>query len=194
MNPDGSEVETFASGHRNSVGLAFHPKTGVLHFTDNNTDMMGDNIPPGEFNAAPQAGMHFGFPYYAGGRIQHQDWIDKTPPQPVTFPAVEFDAHAAPLGIEFYTGDQFPAEYKNDALVAQHGSWNRSEPIGYRLMRVRFDQDGKVIGDEVFVDGWLINGEAWGRPVDLLQLPDGSVLVSDDFQGVIYRIYYEGKK
>lgn len=192
MNPDGSEAEIFARGMRNSVGLAFHPVTGVLYFTDNNTDMMGDDIPPGEFNAAPEKGMHFGFPYYAGGHARHKNWKDKTPPQEVTFPKVEFPAHTAPLGVEFYTGDMFPEEYKNDALVAQHGSWNRTEPIGYRLMRVKFDDENKVEGTEIFVDGWLVKGEAWGRPVDLLQLPDGSVLVSDDYQGVIYRIFYEG--
>lgn len=192
MNPDGSDVEVFARGLRNSVGMAFQPKSGELYLTDNNTDMMGDDIPPGEFNAAPGKGLHFGFPYYAGGHARHRDWKDKTPPQEVTFPKVEFPAHTAPLGILFYTGDMFPAEYKNDALVAQHGSWNRTEPIGYRLMRVKFDDAGEVTGTEIFVDGWLNHGEAWGRPVDLLQLPDGSVLVSDDYQGVIYRIFYEG--
>lgn len=192
MDPDGSNVETFARGHRNSVGLAFHPKTGVLHFTDNNTDMMGDDIPPGELNAAPKPGMHFGFPYFAGGHAQHPDWKDKKPPQEVTFPVVEFDAHSAALGVEFYTGDMFPEEYKHNAFVAHHGSWNRTDPIGYRIMRVKFDDAGNVIGDEVFIDGWLIRGEAWGRPVDILQLPDGSLLVSDDYQGVIYRIYYKG--
>jgi len=192
MNPDGSDVEIFARGLRNSVGLAFQPKTGELYLTDNNTDMMGDNIPPGELNAAPGKGLHFGFPYYAGGHARHRDWENKTPPQDVTFPRVEFPAHAAPLGVLFYTGNMFPKEYKNDALVAQHGSWNRTEPIGYRLMRVKFDDAGQVTGTEIFVDGWLVNGEAWGRPVDLLQLPDGSVLVSDDYQGVIYRIFYEG--
>lgn len=192
MNPDGSDVKTFAKGHRNSVGLAFHPVTGALHFTDNGTDMMGDNIPPGELNVAPKAGMHFGFPYYAGGSIQHKDWKDKTPPQDVTFPAVEFPAHVAALGLEFYTGTMLPAKYKNTAIVAQHGSWNRSTPIGYRLIQVNFNDKGEVTGDEVFIDGWLINGEAWGRPVDILQLPDGSLLVSDDYQGVIYRIYYKG--
>ena len=192
MNPDGSDVEIFARGQRNSVGLAFHPVTGVLHFTDNNTDLMGDDIPPGEFNAAPKAGMHFGFPYYAGGKVRHPRWADKKPPQEVTFPEVEFDAHVAALGIEFYTGDNFPKSYINDAFVAQHGSWNRTEPIGYRLVHIKFDEDGFVAGNRVFIDGWLVNGEAWGRPVDLLQLPDGSLLLSDDYQGVIYRIYYKG--
>lgn len=192
MNPDGSDAKIFAKGHRNSVGLAFHPKTGVLHFTDNNTDMMGDDIPPGELNAAAKSGLHFGFPYYAGGSVQHKDWKNKTPPQDVVFPVVEFTAHAAALGVEFYTGGMFPAKYKNTAIVAQHGSWNRSTPVGYRLMHINFNDQGEVTGNEVFIDGWLQNNEAWGRPVDILQLPDGSLLVSDDYQGVIYRIYYKG--
>jgi len=192
MEPDGSNMEVFASGVRNSVGLDFHPETGVLYFTDNGTDMMGDLIPPGEFNAAPKAGMHFGYPWYAGGKERHKDWKDKQPPGEVTFPVVEFGAHGAPLGLLFYTGNMFPEDLKNDALVMQHGSWNRSEPFGYRILRVRFDEKGNATGKEVFIDGWLIDGEAWGRPVDALQLPDGSVLISDDYQGVIYRIYYKG--
>ncbi len=190
MNPDGSDAEIFAEGVRNSVGMDFQPDTGVLYFTDNNTDMMGDNTPPGEFNAAPKQGMHFGFPYYAGGKDRHKDWADKTPPKDVTFPVVEFQAHSANLGFKFYTGKQFPAEYQGDAIVAQHGSWNRTEPVGYSLMRVKFDDNHKVVGQEPFIDGWLIDGEAWGRPTDVLQMPDGSVLVSDDYNGVIYRVSY----
>lgn len=190
MNPDGTDAEIYARGVRNSVGLDFHPQTGDLYFTDNGVDTMGDDSPPDEFNHAPKAGMHFGFPYYAGGQDRHQDWKDKQPPQEVTFPEVEFQAHSANLGFKFYTGDQFPAEYRGDAIVAQHGSWNRSEPVGYRLMRVTFDDNNQVSGHEVFIDGWLQNGEAWGRPVDVLQLPDGSLLVSDDYNGVIYRISY----
>ena len=108
-----------------------------------------------------------------------------------SFPEIEFQAHTAPLGVEFYTGAQFPEEYKNDAFVAQHGSWNRSSPVGYRVMRIKFDESGEVTGKEVFADGWLVNGEAWGRPVDILQLPDGSLLLSDDYQGVVYRISYD---
>lgn len=190
MNPDGSTPEIYARGVRNSVGLAFHPQMGDLWFTDNNTDMMGDDTPPGELNIAPRPGMHFGFPYYAGGRVRHPDWADERPPQEVTFPAIEFAAHSAPLGLAFYTGGMFPAEYRGDAIVAQHGSWNRSTPIGYRLMRIRFDDDGKALDKEVFVDGWLQGAEAWGRPVDVLELADGSLLVSDDYNGVIYRIAY----
>lgn len=190
MDADGKNMEVFARGIRNSVGFDFHPLTKVLYFTDNNVDMMGDLIPPGEFNAAPAAGMHFGFPWFAGGKERHQDWKDKQPPEKVTFPVLEFDAHVAALGMKFYTGAMFPKQYLNDAFVAQHGSWNRSDPVGYRIVRVKFDKQGKVAGKEVFADGWLINGEAWGRPVDILQLPDGSILVSDNYQGVIYRISY----
>ncbi len=192
MNPDGSDAEIYAHGVRNSVGLDFHPDTDELYFTDNNTDMMGDDRPPGELNHAPEKGLHFGFPYYAGGRDRHDDWKDKEPPQDVTFPVMEFQAHTANLGFKFYTGDMFPAEYQGDAIIAQHGSWNRSSPIGYKLMRVSFDEDNNVTGKEVFIDGWLQDGEAWGRPTDVLQLPDGSLLVSDDYAGVIYRISYTG--
>lgn len=189
MNPDGSDAEIYAHGVRNSVGLDFHPETGDLYFTDNNVDMMGDDNPPGEFNAATELGQHFGFPYYAGGQSRHDDWKDKQPPQEVTFPAVEFQAHTANLGFKFYTGGMFPAEYQGDAIIAQHGSWNRTEPVGYKLERVTFNNN-EVSGHEVFIDGWLKDGEAWGRPTDVLQLPDGSLLVSDDYNGVIYRVSY----
>ncbi|MED5510669.1 MAG: SMP-30/gluconolactonase/LRE family protein [Pseudomonadota bacterium] len=190
MNPDGSEAEVYAHGVRNSVGMDFHPETGDLYFTDNNVDMMGDDNPPGEFNAAPEKGMHFGFPFYAGGDARHQDWKDKQPPQEVTFPEVEFQAHTANLGFKFYTGKMFPAEYQGDAIIAQHGSWNRTEPVGYKLERVTFNDNNQVTGHQTFIDGWLIEGEAWGRPTDVLQLPDGSLLVSDDYNGVIYRVSY----
>ncbi len=190
MNPDGSEAEVYAHGVRNSVGIDFHPETGDLYFTDNNVDMMGDDNPPGEFNTAPEKGMHFGFPFYAGGDARHQDWKDKQPPQEVTFPEVEFQAHTANLGFKFYTGKMFPAEYQGDAIIAQHGSWNRTEPVGYKLERVTFNDNNQVTGHQTFIDGWLIEGEAWGRPTDVLQLPDGSLLVSDDYNGVIYRVSY----
>jgi len=189
MNPDGSDAEVYAHGVRNSVGLDFHPETGDLYFTDNNVDMMGDDNPPGEFNHATEMGQHFGFPYYASGHSRHEDWKDKQPPQDVTFPSVEFQAHTANLGFKFYTGKMFPAEYQGDAIIAQHGSWNRTEPVGYKLERVTFNNN-EVTGHEVFIDGWLKDGEAWGRPTDVLELPDGSLLVSDDYNGVIYRISY----
>jgi glucose/arabinose dehydrogenase len=189
MNPDGSEAEVYAHGVRNSVGMDFHPESGDLYFTDNNVDMMGDDNPPGEFNHASAMGQHFGFPYYAGGDARHQDWQNKPVPQEMTFPEVEFQAHTANLGFKFYTGKMFPAEYQGDAIIAQHGSWNRTEPVGYQLQRVTFDNNA-VTGHEVFIDGWLQDGEAWGRPTDVLQLPDGSLLVSDDYNGVIYRVSY----
>ncbi|THK40397.1 hypothetical protein E8Q33_14155 [Methylophaga sp. SB9B] len=190
MNPDGSEAEVYAEGIRNSVGMDFQPETGVLYFTDNGGDMLGDDIPPEELNAAPEKGLHFGFPYYVGGDTQHDDWKDKTPPKDVTFPVAEFQAHTAGLGMKFYTGNMFPEDFKGDVIIAQHGSWNRTEPVGYQLMRVTFDDNNEVSGQETFIDGWLQDGEAWGRPTDILQLPDGSVLVSDDFNGVIYRVSY----
>lgn len=190
MNPDGSDAEIYAEGVRNSVGIDFQPETGTLYFTDNGTDMMGDDIPAGEFNAAPEAGMHFGYPFYAGGDSRHSDWADKTAPKEVTFPEVEFQAHSANLGFKFYTGNMFPSDYQGDAIVAQHGSWNRTKPVGYQLMHVSFDDNHKATGKEVFIDGWLNDGEAWGRPTDVLQLPDGSLLVSDDYNGVIYRVSY----
>ena len=194
MNADGSEAEIYAKGIRNSVGMDFQPDTGDLYFTDNNVDMMGDDTPPGELNAVPEAGMHFGFPFYAGGKAQHPDWKDKKVPQKVTFPVQEFQAHTASLGLKFYTGDMFPADYKGDAIIAQHGSWNRTSPVGYQLMRVTFDDNHQVTGQEVFIDGWLQNGEAWGRPTDVLQLSDGSLLISDDYNDVIYRVSYGDDK
>ncbi|HDY85284.1 hypothetical protein LCGC14_0996160 [marine sediment metagenome] len=190
MNPDGSDAEVYAKGVRNSVGMDFQPETGALYFTDNNTDMMGDDNPAGELNYAPNKGHHFGFPFYAGGHAQHPDWKDKTAPANVDFPVVEFQAHTANLGFKFYTGSMFPENYKGDAIVAQHGSWNRTSPVGYQLMRVTFDEQHHATGKEVFIDGWLDNGEAWGRPTDVLQLSDGSLLVSDDYNGVIYRVSY----
>lgn len=191
MDADGENMEIFAHGIRNSVGFDFHPATNDLYFTDNGVDMMGDDIPPGEFNRASSPGQHFGFPYYAGGKERHDDWKDKKPPAKVEFPVIDFSAHVAALGVLFYQGNMLPDEYTNDAFVAQHGSWNRTEPDGYRIMRIKFDRKGRARSKQVFADGWLNNGEAWGRPVDLLQLPDGSLLVSDDYQGVIYRISYE---
>lgn len=190
MNPDGSNVETFAKGARNSVGMDFQPSTNTLFFTDNGVDMMGDDIPHDELNAAPKKGMHFGFPFYAGGNARQAEWKDKTPPKDVTYPVAEFQAHSANLGFKFYTGKQFPTEYQNSAIIAQHGSWNRTKPVGYQLMRVTFDEKNQVKKSEVFIDGWLSNGEIWGRPNDVLQLPDGSLLVSDDYNDVIYRVSY----
>jgi glucose/arabinose dehydrogenase len=192
MNPDGTNVETYAEGVRNSVGMDFQPGTNNLFFTDNGVDMMGDDIPSDELNAAPKKGMHFGFPFYGGGSARTAEFKDKRPPE-VTIPVAQFQAHSANLGIKFYTGKQFPTDYQNSAIVAQHGSWNRSKPVGYQLTRVKFDDKHQVVGTEVFIDGWLTDGEVWGRPTDVLQLADGSLLVSDDYNDVIYRVSYGNK-
>lgn len=192
MDPDGSNVETVATGVRNSVGFDWNPVTGVLHFTDNGADGMGDDIPADELNAVTQVGSHFGFPFFGGKSVRLTGNEEKEAPANVVEPVIEFGAHTANLGIHFYTGDQFPADYKNDAFVAQHGSWNRSVPDGYRIMRIKFDADGNAVDKEVFAEGWLDNGSAIGRPVDIAQLPDGSLIMTDDFANVVYRISYGG--
>jgi len=191
LNRDGTGFEVYARGIRNSVGMDWHPATGELFFTDNGADMLGDDIPADELNHAPRPGLHFGFPYYAGGRTRSPQFPGPVPVARVSHPVVEFGAHTASLGIHFYRGAMFPAEYRHDAFVAQHGSWNRTEPIGYRVKRVRFNERGQPVGKEVFAEGWLLpDGTAWGRPVDVEELPDGSLLVSDDYAGLIYRITY----
>jgi glucose/arabinose dehydrogenase len=189
---DGHELEVFARGVRNSVGFDWHPQTGELFFTDNGGDRLGDLIPPDELNRAREPGRHFGYPYVYGDDIPYPQFEDQPAPQPFTPPALAFDAHAAALGIDFYTGAMFPPDYRNDALVAEHGSWNRSDPIGYRIMRVRFSPAGRPQGKWVFIDGWLgADGSVAGRPVDLEELPDGSLLISDDHAGLVYRVTYQ---
>ncbi len=195
MNPDGSNMEIYATGVRNSVGFAWDPKTQKMWFTDNGRDMMGDDIPACELNFAPEKGMNFGFPYWHQGDIPDPDFGDKFPRTNFTEPKYKFEPHSAPLGLRFYQGDMFPAKYKNNIIVAQHGSWNRSLDaghIGYQLRFVQVEGD-KVIGSEIFASGWLDQetNKGWGKPVDILEMPDGSILVSDDVAGVIYRISYE---
>jgi glucose/arabinose dehydrogenase len=193
LRPGGQDLEIFARGVRNSVGFDWQPTTGELFFTDNGGDFLGDLIPPDELNGAQEPGLHFGYPYVYGQGIPYPQFADQSPRQPATPPALEFEAHVAALGIEFYRGSMFPDPYRGDAFVAEHGSWNRTEPIGYRVMRVRFDERGQPSGKEVFIDGWLQpDGHAWGRPVDLAELPDGSLLISDDYAGLIYRVTYRG--
>ncbi|HEX5078420.1 MAG TPA: PQQ-dependent sugar dehydrogenase [Geminicoccaceae bacterium] len=193
MNPDGHRLEIFARGVRNSVGFDWHPVTGEIFFTDNGGDGLGDTIPPDELNRAPEQDLHFGYPYVYGDGVPYPQFAGRRPPIEMTSPALAFEAHVAALGIHFYRGSMFPDEFRNDAFVAQHGSWNRSEPIGYRVVRVRFDDQGSPLGKQVFIDGWLgRDGRAWGRVVDIAELPDGSLLVSDDHAGLIYRITYGG--
>jgi glucose/arabinose dehydrogenase len=191
LRPDGHELEVFARGVRNSLGLDWHPRTGELFFTDNGGDQLGDLIPPDELNRAAERDQHFGYPYLYGPAQPYPQFAGEAPPGPITQPELNFEAHVAALGIRFYRGRMFPEAYRHDAFVAQHGSWNRSEPIGYRVMHVAFDAAGRPIGAEVFIDGWLGGGgRAWGRPVDLAELPDGSLLISDDEAGAIYRVTY----
>jgi glucose/arabinose dehydrogenase len=190
MAPDGSGMETYAEGVRNSVGMAFHPQTGVLWFTDNGRDMLGDDLPGDELNEAPRPGMHFGYPYCHQGDLPDPEFGQDRSCADYTAPALTLGPHVAALGLSFYTGTMFPPEYHGQLFVAQHGSWNRSEKIGYDLLLVRFDAAGRVAGSEVFASGWLQGQQNWGRPVDVLQMPDGALLVADDQAGVIYRVSY----
>ena len=189
MKPDGSGQEIYVEGVRNSVGFTWHPETRELWFTDNGRDMLGDDIPPGEFNRVRAAGQHFGFPYCHGGDIPDPEYGDKRDCAEFEAPAQKLGPHVAPLGVIFYTGTMFPEEYRGQALIAEHGSWNRSRKIGYRVSMVRMN-GSQPVAYEVFADGWLQDEVVSGRPVDLLELRDGSVLVSDDQSGVIYRISY----
>jgi glucose/arabinose dehydrogenase len=192
LRPDGHELEVFARGVRNSVGFDWHPVTGEMFFTDNGGDELGDDVPPDELNRAPRPGLHFGFPYVYGDGVFYPQFAGLDPPRPPTPPALALAAHGAALGIDFYQGGMFPEDYRNDALIAQHGSWNRSEPVGYRIMRVRFSPAGQPQGQWVFIDGWLgQDGSVSGRPVDLEELSDGSLLISDDHTGLIYRVTYQ---
>jgi glucose/arabinose dehydrogenase len=189
MKPDGSNLEVFASGVRNSVGFDWDPQTKELWFTDNGRDMLGDDVPPCELNHAPKPGMHFGFPYCHGGEVKDPEFGDKHPCSDFTPPAQKLGAHVAPLGARFYTGAMFPPEYKNRLFVAEHGSWNRSQKSGYRVMTATL-KDNKVDKYEPFIEGWLQGQNNWGRPVDFLVMPDGALLLSDDQAGVIYRVTY----
>jgi len=192
MNADASGQEVFARGLRNSVGFDFDPRNGELWFTDNGRDMLGDDLPPDELNHAPRAGMNFGYPYCHGGTIADPEFGAKHACREFTPPAQNLGAHVAALGMRFYTGNQFPAAYRNQIFIAEHGSWNRSKKSGYRVTLVRLDANGKALGYEPFAEGWLQGERAWGRPADVLVAPDGSLLVSDDAAGAIYRIRYRG--
>lgn len=190
MNADGSNLEVFANGIRNTVGFAWHPQTKELWFTDNGRDWLGENKPNDELNRAPQANMHFGYPYCHAGDIPDPKYGEARNCSEFTPPIQKLDPHVAALGMHFYTGNMFPKEYQNQVFIAEHGSWNRISPIGYRITLVRLDGN-KSLGYEVFANGWLQKGGKIGRPVDILQLPDGSLLVSDDYSDRIYRISYE---
>lgn len=192
MNDDGTGIEKFASGVRNSVGINWDPVTHEMWFTDNGRDMLGDDIPPDELNHAPKAGMNFGYPYFHGGDIKDPEFGGTHEASEFTPPAQKLGAHVASLGLKFYTGNMFPAEYKNQIFIAEHGSWNRTKKSGYRISLVRL-KDSKPTTYEAFATGWLddTTQKARGRPADVLVLEDGSMLVSDDTAGVIYRISYK---
>src|SRR5262245_37732312 len=190
MKPDGSGLEVFARGIRNTVGFDWHPESKELWFTDNGRDWLGDNAPPDELNNAPQKGLHFGYPYCHGGDIVDPEFGGKRSCSDFRPPAQKLGPHVAALGMRFYTGTMFPPEYRNQIFIAEHGSWNRSTPIGYRVTLVRL-QNNRPIAYEVFAEGWLQGSSNWGRPVDVLVAPDGALLVSDDHAGAIYRIAYK---
>jgi glucose/arabinose dehydrogenase len=191
MKPDGSQFEVFARGVRNTVGFDWDPNTKELWFNDHGRDMMGDDMPSCELNHAPKAGMHFGFPYCHQGDTPDPEYGAKRKCSEFTPPALKQGGHVAPDGLRFYTGKMFPAEYRNRIFIAQHGSWNRSKKSGYRVMMVTLKNDGKTVDKyEEFATGWMENERAWGRPVDLLVMPDGSLLISDDTANTVYRVTY----
>jgi glucose/arabinose dehydrogenase len=187
MKPDGTDRETFARGLRNTVGFDWQPGSGELWFTDNGRDLLGDDVPPDELNRAPRAGLHFGYPYCHGGTVSDPEFGHKHACSEFTAPAQTLGAHVAPLGMRFYQGTQFPPSYVGQVFIAEHGSWNRSSKVGYRVSMVKL-QGNRVVAYEPFITGWLQGEQAWGRPADVLVLPDGSMLVSDDFAGAIYRV------
>lgn len=194
MNEEAKQFEIYAKGIRNSVGFDWDPLTQYLWFTDNGRDLLGDNIPPDEINLLTKANMDFGFPFCYGNNI-----IDHTYPnhncKKATPPAFELPAHVAAVGMRFYTGSQFPAAYHQQIFLAEHGSWNRSRKIGYQVMTATLSSDRKHIKQvKPFITGWLHEDQVWGRPTDILTMRDGSLLISDDFAGVIYRVFYKTTK
>ena len=190
MNPDGSGLETFARGIRNTVGFDWHPRTGELWFTNNGRDRLGDDVPPDTLHRVTRAGEHFGFPYCHAGTIADPEFGAKRPCSAFARPARNLGAHVAALGMRFYTGTQFPERYRNQIFIAEHGSWNRSRKTGYRVTLVTLDASGTAVSYEPFAEGWLQDESAWGRPADVEVAPDGSLLVADDTAGAIYRIRY----
>ncbi|HEY6826485.1 MAG TPA: PQQ-dependent sugar dehydrogenase [Gemmatimonadaceae bacterium] len=200
MKPDGSNLEVFAEGVRNTVGFQWHPQTHELWFTDNGRDMLGDDVPNDELNVAWKRGLHFGFPFCHQGDVADPEFGAQRACSTTEPPVLKLGAHVASLGFRFYTGNMFPASYKNAAIIAEHGSWNRSVPSGYRVMVARTN-GRKVTSYETFLDGFMPRSNttggraatrlATGRPVDILQLPDGSILISDDFGNRILRVTYQ---
>ncbi len=188
INPDGSGFEIVQHGIRNTVGFTWHPETKELWFTENGRDWMGDDLPACELNHAPTDGLHFGYPYCHQGNVPDPEFGNKRDCKEFVKPVQNLGPHVAPLGMEFIPGKMFGTEYEGHILIAEHGSWNRSKAIGYRVMLVKLEGN-KATSYEVFAEGWLEDQTPWGRPVDLEFMPDGSLLLSDDFAGVVYRIW-----
>lgn len=191
MNADGSGREIVAHGVRNTVGFDWQPGTGDLWFTDNGRDWLGDDSPPCELNHVTEIGQHFGYPFCHAGNIKDPEFGDLRPCSDFEPPAQNLGPHVAPLGMKFYDGTMFPPKYRGQVFIAEHGSWNRSTKIGYRITMVTIE-NGTGTSYTTFASGWEENGEVSGRPVDILLMDDGSMLVSDDHAGKIYRISYEG--
>lgn len=192
ISPSGRSFEIVQTGVRNTVGFTWHPVSKELWFTDNGRDMLGDDLPADELNHAQSDFLHFGYPFCHQGDVPDPEFGKIRSCNEFTKPAQKLGPHVAALGLEFYTGNQFPQAYAKQIFIAEHGSWNRSNPIGYRVTLVRLDDYHRSISYETFAEGWLQDDGPWGRPVDIELLPDGSMLVSDDFGDAIYRIYYEG--
>ena len=194
IDVDNPKPELVAEGVRNTVGFDWDPKTGKLWFTDNGRDMMDDDTPPCELNVVTESNQHFGYPFCHGGTILDPEFGTGKSCTDYTSPALNFIAHTAPLGMNFYEGKMFPEAYDNRIFVAQHGSWNRSKKSGYVVLAIDHD-DVSASNAEVFASGWLDDEtqKAWGRPVDVINMPDGSMLISDDYADVVYRVSYEGK-
>ncbi|HET7268117.1 MAG TPA: sorbosone dehydrogenase family protein [Oleiagrimonas sp.] len=192
MKPDGSDWQTVATGIRNTVGFDWQPGSGKLWFTDNGRDMLGDNRPSDELNRIDHAGENFGYPYCHAGDIADPEYGKGHPCSDYAPPALKLGAHVASLGMRFYTGSMFPDSYQGAIFIAEHGSWNRSSKVGYRVMVVRVDGD-EVVSYKPFVTGFLQGQQAWGRPVDVQPMPDGSLLISDDGAGAVYRVTYESE-
>lgn len=186
-------IEVVARGVRNTVGFDWHPRTGELWFTDNGRDWLGDDAPPDELNRLGQIGQHFGYPYCHGGMLADPEFGHKERCDTFEAPVQNLGAHVAALGMRFYTGRQFPTRYRDAIFIAEHGSWNRSRKTGYRVSVVRLNGN-RAIAYEPFITGWLDGDAAWGRPADVLVMPDGSLLVSDDHAGAIYRVVYRGNQ
>lgn len=193
LKPDGTGFQNVATGVRNTVGFDWHPVTKELWFTDNGRDLLGDDVPADELNRLAKPGQNFGFPYFFAGDVPDPELSAGKTAAMYTPPARKLGAHVASLGMKFYTGTKFPAQYRNQIFIPEHGSWNRSKKSGYRISLVRLDAAGKQARSyEPFAEGWLQGQQSWGRPVCLLVLPDGSMLVSDDQGGAVFRIWYAG--